>query len=138
MKGQKIGWLSLLALAAVLSACAPKVHHVATVSVVGAHATLGLIQDTEMLIVCGRTNAPAPPACVPQATHVEISKRLAQAFEWDAAVARTVRDWPQGAPPPANLGELLAKITEAINYVVGQIPPGAFRDKLLAQIGGVK
>ena len=113
--------------------------HIATVSVVAAHATLSAVQDTEMLLgPCGKAGVPAPPACVPVDVHRDISHKLVIAFDADAQVARAIRDWPANGPLPSSVGSWLAQITVVVNYVLDHLPPGTLTTKLLAQIGGTK
>lgn len=137
---KKIGPLVLiLALAGGSVGCASTgVRHIATVSAVAAHSTLAAVQDTEMLLACGKPTAPAPPACVPADVHRENSAKLVTAFDADIAVATTIRDWPALGPPPTSIGALLGQITVAINYVLAHLPPGILTTKLLTQIGATK
>lgn len=112
--------------------------HIATVMAVAAHSTLAAVQDTEMLLACGKPTAPAPPACVPANVHREISTRLVTAFAADIEIARTIRDWPATSAPPASIGALLAQITQTVNYILARLPPGPLTTKLLMAIGGVQ
>lgn len=128
-----------IALLVGVTGCASSgVRHVATVSVVSAHAVLAATQDTEMLLVCGKPGAPAAPACVPLAEHKVISAKLADAFGVDVQVATIIRDWPATGAAPTSIGALLGQITVVVNYVLDHLPPGALTTKLLTVIGGAK
>jgi hypothetical protein len=123
----------LIALAALgASGCAslggPR--HTAAVSVVTAHAVLSAVQDTEMGLVCGRSTAPAPPACVPLAQHRDISARLAKAFSLEVQVAQFVRLGQTDVSP------LIGEIRTLLDAVLALIPPSPPRTALLANIGG--
>jgi ABC-type amino acid transport substrate-binding protein len=114
---------AMLAVSGCATAGGPR--HIATVSIVSAHATLSAIQDTEMLIVCGKPTAPAPPACVADAKHKELSGKLAQAFGYDAQIARTIRSMPAGSPQPAEVTNMLAQIAVLVNQILAGLPQGA-------------
>ncbi len=104
--------------------------HVATVSVVSAHAVLSAVQDTEMGLVCGRSTAPPPPDCVPPAQHQAISAKLAKAFGLEVQVAQFVQLGQTDVAP------LLGEIQTLLDAVLTLIPPSASRSTLLANIGG--
>lgn len=95
--------------------------HRAQVTITSAHAVLSTIQDDEMLIVCGRPTAPAPPKCVPPERHRAISAKLATAFDLDAKVQRVVRAVPPGGPVP-DVATFLGQIGALIDEVLGLIP----------------
>ena len=99
--------------------------HGATVSVVTAHATLSAVQDAEMLLVCSKPGAPAPPLCIDADKHHEISGKLATAFGLDGDLARLVRAVPVDGPTPAQVGELVGKISAIVNDVLALIPNGS-------------
>lgn len=128
----------ILALAGGMAGCATNLRHIATVSAVAAHSTLAAVQDTEMLLACGKPSAPAPPACVPVEVHRENSAKLVTAFDADIQVATAIRDWPALGSPPTSIGALLGQIMVAINYVLDHLPPGILTTKLLTQIGATK
>ncbi len=104
--------------------------HTAAVSVVSAHAVLSAVQDTEMGLVCGRSTAPAPPACVPLAQHREISAKLAKAFGLEVQAAQFVQLGQTDVAP------LIEEIRSLLDAVLKLIPPSAPRTALLANIGG--
>lgn len=110
--------------------------HVATVSVVTSHGTLMLIDATEEKLVCDTAGAPQAPMCVPPATHKAISAKLAQAFDLDADVARTVKAMPVGTPTTPQVLELLSKISVLVSDVMALIPQSSARESLAVQIGG--
>lgn len=130
--------LLVAVLGGMTSGCAANVRHIATVSAVAAHSTLAALQDTEMLIVCGKATAPAPPACVDVDQHRANAEKLVTAFDLDIQVATTIRDWPALGPPPTSIGALLGQITVVVNYILDHLPDGAAKTKLLTSIGGVK
>lgn len=99
--------------------------HVATVSAVTAHATLAAIQDTEMLLVCGRPGAPSQPTCIQAEKHKQLSGLLAEAFDYDGQVLRIVRAMPTGQPQPGQVGELLARIAVLIDKILADLPRDA-------------
>ena len=129
--------LAVFVLGGMLTGCAPSVRHIATVTAVGAHATLSAVQDTEMALACGKPSAPAPPACVPADLHREISAQLVTAFDADIRAHELIRDWPATGSAP-NIATFLAEITSAINFVLQHLPSGPALNRLLVQIGGVR
>jgi hypothetical protein len=131
----KMKWWMALVCALVLNACASAggPRHVATVSIVSAHATLSAIQDTEMLIVCGKPTAPAAPRCVPEEKHKVLSGRLAQAFGYDAQIARTIRVMPAGSPQPPEVTNMLAQIAVLVNQILADLPKDAPQTETLMQ-----
>lgn len=128
--------LGIVALMLWAVACAPKTYHIATVSAISAHTTLALIQDSEKLAVCGLPTAPAPPACVPQDKHVEISKRLETAFDYDGRLLQAVRSTPANQPLPADALQWVGLIQGEVTRIIGLIPPGSFKDAITSKIGG--
>lgn len=121
-----------------LAGCGPRFHRVATVSVVGAHATLSALQDGELLLVCGKPSAPPEGQCVPDAAHRQISTRLEQAFDYDGQVARLVRATPPGAPTSAQVFELVGKIQTLVTSILADLPAGPRTDHLLELLGGTR
>lgn len=117
-----------------LEGCAPKTHHVATVSVVSAHAVLSAIQDTERAAVCGAPTAPTP--CIPQATHQQIASKLVTAFDLDGRIATAVRDLPVDQPLPTTVTDWITQITQIVQQVLALIPDGPFKTALVAKLGG--
>lgn len=128
----------LLAALLVVSACAtvggPR--HVATVSVVSAHAVLSAVQDTERALVCGAATAPAAPACIPDEVHRKVSADLATAFQYDIDVHNLVRAAPTDTSLPATVPALLGKIAAILDQVVAALPTSTQKQALVAQIGG--
>jgi hypothetical protein len=110
--------------------------HIATVTVVSAHGVLATIQDTENAIVCGRPTAPAPPQCVPLETHRQIAQMLGRAFTLDAAIAKTLRDMPAGAPQPDQVLKELGEIGDLVKAIVELIPQSATKTSLVQNLGG--
>lgn len=110
--------------------------HRATVSVVTAHGVLSAIQDTEMLLVCGRQGAPDPPLCVPPETHRLISARLAVAFGLEGDLARIVRALPAGEKQPAQVLELVGSIATLVKDVLELIPKSPAKESLEQKLAG--
>lgn len=111
--------------------------HIATVTVVSAHATLAAIQDVETEVVCGRPNAMAAPNCIPIEKHHELSGLLASAFDYEIQVAQLVRAVPAGEPQPAELGELLVRIGALVARVMDDLPKHDPKvQSLKANLGG--
>jgi len=136
-RNRLIDFLIVSLLALVAGGCGVKgARHITTVSAVTAHAVLTAIDDTERLLVCAAPGAPAAPACIDMGRHKDISAKLATAFEADAKAARAIRDWPAGTAPPQTLGEYIAVIQTAIDYVLTHLPDGAIKAKLVTVIGG--
>lgn len=129
----------ILAFSAGAVGCATtNLRHIATVSAVAAHSTLAAVQDTEMLLVCGKPSAPAPPACVDAIQHWQNSAKLVTAFDADIQVHTAIRDWPALGPAPTSIGTWLGQITIVVNYVLDHLPEGILTTKLLTQIGASK
>lgn len=124
----------LLAGALTMTACAsggPR--HIATVSIVSAHATLSAIQDTEMMLVCGKPTAPAVPQCIDGEKHKTLSGKLAQAFGYDAQIARTIRAMPAGSPTPVEVTNMLAQVAVLVNQILADLPRDAPPTETLLQ-----
>lgn len=135
-------WLLPLLLAAgvTVSGCASAggPRHVATVSVVTAHATLGAIQDTARLVICDTPGAPTLPKCLTREQHRALSAKLVTAFDLDERAAREVRAWPEGQTLPPTVQNLLAQITAIVNEVLALLPSSPQVDRLKASLGGTK
>jgi hypothetical protein len=99
--------------------------HVATFTVSTSGTVLDALQDTEMLLVCGRTNAPTAPLCVDANLHKQISGKLAQAYGLHKHLTELVLAVPAGAPQPAEVSELLGRIAAIVNDVLALIPEGS-------------
>ena len=129
--------LSAVALTTLIIGCASLAgpRHGATVTVVGAHATLSAVQDTEMLLVCGKPGAPAEPLCVDTEKHKEISAKLATAFALDGDLARLVRSVPLDQPTPSEVTELVTRISRIITDVLALIPQSPQKASLQKQLG---
>lgn len=138
--GQRIAVLLLCVglVGATSCATAGGPRHVATVSVVSAHAVLSAVQDTERALVCGQGEAPAPPACVAPDTHRRIAGDLVTAFELDGQIAGLVRALPAGATVPANVPELLGRLAAIVDRVVNLLPASTQKTALVARIGGAQ
>jgi len=139
----KIAPVALLALALGASSCATtqqlsNARHVATVTVVSAHSVLATVQDAEALLVCGRSGAPAPPACVTIEAHRTISGHLATAFDLNVKVARLVRD--AGSITPAEVPALVEQIAALVDQIVRLIPRSAQKEQLVTSLaaGGTR
>lgn len=139
-----MGRLAVLAIVANLvaagcssSGCASAggARHQATRGVLVAHATLAVLQDGEMELVCGRATAPSAPACVPLDTHKKVSGYLAEAFEYDKKVAEIVRDLPEGQITPVQVLTLVGKIGSLVTKVLELIPDSPQRAQLAARVG---
>ncbi len=111
--------------------------HVATVSVVSAHAVLAAVQDTTRALYCGAPTAPAAPACIDDALRRTIAGQLVTAFDLDGQVARLVRTVPAGGILPANVAELVGRIAALVDRILAALPKAA-RESLLMKIGGPK
>lgn len=133
-------FLPLILLVLLSQGCASMggVRHTAVISVVSAHAVLSAVQDTEKSLVCGVAGAPEPPACIPQATHLAISRDLVTAFDYDGQVARLVRAVPPGGIMPADIPGLLGKIAGLVDRIVAALPTSAKKAQLVQQIAGVQ
>lgn len=110
--------------------------HLGTISVVSAHGTLALIQDTEMALRCGQPSAPATPSCVDAATHQTISARLASAFAKDQEVAALVKSLPADVPLPASVQESLKLIQQVVDFVLDHLPGSTQKAALVSKLGG--
>jgi hypothetical protein len=113
------------------------VRHVATVTSSGSGSALDLIQDTELRIVCGRLNAPAPPLCVSDdppadgshSLHFRIHEKLTQAFglhKQMTDLVTAVPDTSEGQSIQATkVLALVAQISALVNEILGMIPDGS-------------
>jgi hypothetical protein len=131
----------ILVLGLVFTGCASLggARHVATVTVSTSGTVLDALQDTEMLLVCGRTGAPAEPACVPVALHKQISGKIAQAYALHKHMTELVLAVPAGTPQPAEVSELLGKIAALVNDVLALIPDGSpQKASLLGHVGATQ
>lgn len=112
--------------------------HGATVTVVGAHATLSAVQDAEILLVCEKPGAPAAPLCIDAETHKAISAKLATAFAMDGDLARLVRAVPLDQPQPPQVAELVARIAQVVNDVLALIPKSQQKASLEHNLAAAK
>jgi hypothetical protein len=125
-----------LVLLLALTACHGGARHIATVSVVSAHATLSAVQDTADAITCGAATAPPPPKCLDSSQRKAIAAKLSPAFGAEVSLAKVVRDWPQGTPAPSEIGQFLQEITTLLNQALAAFPNSTQKDQLLLTIGG--
>jgi hypothetical protein len=101
------------------------------------HGMLGLLQDTEMALVCDRTTAPKAPGCVPEAIHRKtISPLFAEAFGYDGDIARLLLAVPEGTPTPLQVLELVARVTALANKILAEIPGSVQKDALVKKLNG--
>lgn len=95
--------------------------HTATVVAGVSMGTLGLIQDTEMKVICGRSGAPEAPACVTTELHHAISLKLREAFGLEADLTDVLISVPNDNESPKVL-ELVAKVTTLVNDIIALFP----------------
>jgi hypothetical protein len=104
---------------------------------VTAHTVLGALQDGERALVCEKPGAPAPPLCVPQVKHQEISQHFVMAFDLDGQVLRTVRALPPGTPLPGDIPTLLGQIGVLIDKILAAMPSSPQKTQLVqTTLGG--
>lgn len=126
--------LSLALIAALSFACATAgPRHVATIASGVSLGTFGLIQDTEMKVVCGRAGAPEPPACVTTEIHHAISLKLAEAFKLEADLTDVLVSVPNDKESPKVL-ELVAKLSTLVNDIIALFPPSQQKTALAAAV----
>jgi hypothetical protein len=113
---------------------ATKVQHPFTLSVSTLHQTLVAIDDTERLLVCGAASAPAPPQCVDDTRHREISRLLAQAFSIDSSIAKTVRTLAIDQPLPPSTTNEIADVKALVSDVLGLIPESPQKAGLVQRV----
>lgn len=118
---------------AVCVGCGAKSYHVATVSIVGAHASLETVRDLANTNVCGQPTAPADH-CLSTAERQALAVKLSHGFDVDMKVAKLVFDW-NGADPRPDFAPLLADITGVIQAVVDSFSAQA-KAKAVAMLGG--
>lgn len=127
-----------LALVVFLSVgCGARGFHIATVSVVSAHATASVVQDTADAFVCGAATAPPAPACVPADVRKAIAGKLSPTFDLTGRVAALVKAIPPDAPIPATVLSLLAQITDLVNSVLALLPSQA-QARIVSVTGGAQ
>jgi len=99
-----------------------------------AHASLMLTKNVEQDLVCGKSQAPPAPLCVPDATHGQILGILSEAFTMDGDLGRLVQSLPEGAASTPEIGTLIGQITRLISDVLALIPKSpqkaALQDKV--------
>lgn len=123
----------VVVLVAVLTGACGGVRHGATLSIVATKGALDLTQDTEPLLVCGEPTAP-PIKCVSPTTHRQIHGVLARAYDLHKSLTVAVRDWPADAPQPAGIAQYLEQITELLDQVIGLLPDGSIKTRLIALV----
>jgi hypothetical protein len=124
----------VLLVLALIGGCAVKARHIATVSVVSAHSVLSVIQDSEILLVCGRSGAPAAPLCVPIDKHRQISILLEKAFSLEKDIAGLTRAVQPDQPLPPQIPGLLSQLSTLIGDVLALIPESSGKAALSARI----
>lgn len=129
-----------LLLGALLTGCATfgGARHAGTVGLVSVHSVLGAVQDTEMMLVCGRPGAPQAPLCVPVPKHRQISVLLAQAFDLEIRIANVMRSLPAGSPQPAEVIGMMTQINALITKIVEMLPDNQQKEALVQNIGGLQ
>jgi hypothetical protein len=133
----KLTPLVILALAlGSVTSCASlgSARHRTALTVGSAHAVLTTIREGELLLVCGKPTAPAPPTCVDAARHKSISGKLVTAFDYDGKVAQLARDLPADASP-SSLASLLGQIGVLVDDVLALIPDSSAKAALLTKAG---
>lgn len=120
--------------AAMLSTGCASARHKAVVTVASAHTVLTIIREDELLLVCGRATAPAPPLCVPPEVHRDISAKLVKAFEADERMLRIVRATPSSAGP-ADVGTLLREISGVVSEILALIPASHEKAAIVGKVG---
>lgn len=134
--GRPLALLLVLGLAIGATGCASlgTARHRTTVSVASAHAVLTAIREGELLLVCGKPSAPAPPACVSADRHRDISAKLVTAFDYDVKVAQLVRAVPADVSSDSAL-QMLGQIGALIDAVFKLIPESAAKGTLAVKVG---
>ena len=127
----------LVAILALTGCAAHSVRHVATVSVVSAHASLLAVQSTADIIVCGKPTAPPAGACLTATDRAhKVAPILSKAFDYDAKAALAVRSLPEGAPPPGEVAQYLAQIGAAVDQIIALFPSSQPKTALVVSLGG--
>ena len=132
MRGCMLVLVALLA-----TGCSAKSYHLATVSVVSAHATASLVQDQADAWTCGAPTA-VPEHCLSVEKRRELATVLSPAFDRIGKAAVFVKAWPADAPPPVQLSALLAEITDLLNKGLALLPETAQRWIVQHTTGGAK
>lgn len=122
------GVLLLLFVLATTTACGPKV--VATQVDLGVLKVLGMVQDTELVLY--------KAGAIQKADHDAFKVKLVTALELGRKYNTVVRDWPQGAPAPAEVKQLTVSLSAMIIDVVKIFPGGADKDRVVAEITKVQ
>ena len=118
-------------------ACAPKAYHLATVSVVSAHATASLVQDEADASICGKPTAPPAPRCLTLEQRKALAPHLSEAFGLIGQGAETVKTLGPGATLGSVVKANLDRITSLLNVVLDHLPSEAqARIKTLTSGGG--
>jgi len=99
-----------------------------------AHTSLMLTKNVEHDLVCGQSQAPPPPLCVPDAVHGQILEILKQGFTLDGDLGRLVQATPEGVPLPAEVGTLIGKVTKLISDVLALIPKSPQKAALVEKV----
>ncbi len=116
--------------------CASSGRHLATVSVVSAHATAAAVQDTADAILCP-PNTPDTPVCLSPEERKAVAAKLSPAFGLTGQLAQLVKDWPVTAPVPQAILLMLPQISALLNEAFGLLP-GTAQDRVIALTGGVQ
>jgi hypothetical protein len=110
---------------------------IGAVTFISSKATISAVQDVEEQVVCGRLHAPSAPNCISIDQHHQFSKMFGEAIGYEIQVGQIVRAIPQGAPQPAEVGDLLMKIGKLIQSIVNDLPSKAPQVVTLQQnLGG--
>ena len=126
--------LAILALLLCVGCANHSVRHAATVSVVSAHAALKMIQQTADDVTC---SASVPAPCLSVADRKEkVAPLLSKAFAYDEQAALLIRQLPEGAPQPGEVGQYLGQIGGIIDQVLALIPNSQPKAALVKSLGG--
>jgi len=105
--------LSILVVFAVLTTgCALKsnARKYVTVSMVGLHAAIAAVDDTERVVFESKATCDGPTLCITPAEHQAFSAKLIPVLETAKAATVTARQWPVGQPMPSEIRTLIDQV----------------------------
>jgi hypothetical protein len=133
----KLAIVVLLAIFSLGASCGGP-RHVGYVGLVSIHSVVGLVQDTEARLVCGRVGAPQSPQCIPYPKHQQIRAMIKDALEMERAAGEILLTLPQDKPQPTEVIILTVKINALIQKIISMFPEGPAKQAMVENIGGVK